>query len=187
MNKKKIFIYNNHTLYNIFYELEEFINFKVYKIDEKNLKSNFQDINNNLLISNTIIRDIINQYHIDILPINFFKLLENINITFLKKNFKDQAKIKIGRFFIDINSRKLIYDNNFINLTEKEVNLILYLFNCKESCSIENLQKNVWSFKNELETHTVETHIYRLRKKISSKFSLDNFIIFKDDGYYINI
>ena len=102
MNKKKLFIYNNLTFYNIFYELEEFINFKVYKIDEKNLKSNFQDINNNLLISNTIIRDIINQYHIDILPINFFKLLENINITFLKKNFKDQAKIKIGKFFIEL-------------------------------------------------------------------------------------
>ena len=187
MNKKKLFIYNNLTLYNIFYELEEFINFKVYKIDEKNLKSNFQDINNNLLISSTIIRDVINQYHIDILPINFFKLLENINIAFLKKNFKDQAKIKIGKFFIDINSRRLIYDNNFINLTEKEVNLILYLFNCKGSCSIDNLQKNVWSFKNELETHTVETHIYRLRKKISSKFSLDDFIIFKNDGYYINI
>ena len=186
MNKKKLFIYNNLTLYNIFYELEEFINFKVYKIDEKNLKSNFQDINDNLLISSTMIRDIINQYKIDILPINFFKLLENINITFLKKNFKDQAKIKIGKFFIDINSRRLIYDNNFINLTEKEVNLILYLFNCKESCSIENLQKNVWSFKNELETHTVETHIYRLRKKISSKFSVDNFIIFRGDGYLID-
>ena len=182
MNKKKLFIYNNHILYNIFYELEEFINFKVYYIDEKNLKSNFQDINDNLLISSTIIKDIINQYQIDILPINFLAL-ENINITFLK-NFKTRLKWEI---FIDINSRKLIYDNNFINLTEKEVNLILYLFNCKESCSIENLQKNVWSFKNELETHTVETHIYRLRKKISSKFSLDNFIIFKDDGYYINI
>ena len=186
MNKKKLFIYNNPILYNIFYELEEFIKFNVFHIDEKNLKSNFQDINDNLLISDTIIKDIINQYQIDILPINFFKLLENINIAFLKQNFKDQAKIKIGKFFIDINSRKLIRDNNFINLTEKEVNLILYLFNSKESCSIENLQRNVWSFKNELETHTVETHIYRLRKKISSKFSLDNFIIFKEDGYYIN-
>ena len=185
MNKKKLFIYNNHILYNIFYELEEFINFKVYYIDEKNLKSNFQDINDNLLISSTIIKDIINQYQIDILPINFFKLLKNINFTFLKKNFKDQAKIKIGKFFIDINSRRLIYGDDFINLTEKEVNLILYLFNCKESCSIENLQKNVWGFKQDLETHTVETHVHRLRKKIEKEFGENEFIILDKKGYFI--
>ena len=98
MNKKKLFIYNNQTLYNIFYELEEFINFKVFYVNEK-FKSNFQDINDNLLISNTIIKDIINQYQIDILPINFFKLLENINITFLKKILKIKLKLRLENFY----------------------------------------------------------------------------------------
>ena len=55
-------------------------------------------------------------------------------------------------------------------MTEKEINLILFLYNNKTPCSIENLQKNVWGFKKDLETHTVETHVHRLRKKIEKKF-----------------
>ena len=85
-------------MYNIFYELEEFINFKVF-ISMKKFKSSFQDINDNLLISSTIIKDIINQYQIDILPINFFKLLENITLLF-KKNFKDRLKLRLEKFLL---------------------------------------------------------------------------------------
>ena len=83
----------------------------------------------------------------------------------------------IGKFIIDINSRKLVLNNDFINLTEKEINLILFLFNSQAPCNIEKLQKNVWGFKTDLETHTVETHVHRLRKKILNRLGEKDFII----------
>ena len=104
---------------------------------------------------------------------------------FLKHNFKNQSKFDIGRFSIDINSRKLLLDHDYVDLTEKEINLILFLYNNKTPCSIENLQKNVWGFKKDLETHTVETHVHRLRKKIEKKLGEDEFIILNKKGYFI--
>ena len=88
---------------------------------------------------------------------------------------------------LGINSRKLLFHDNFISLTEKEINLILFLYKSKVPCSIESLQSNVWGFKKDLETHTVETHVHRLRKKISGKFSENEFIIFDKKGYFIKI
>ena len=70
-------------------------------------------------------------------------------------------------------------------MTEKEINLILFLYNNKNPCSIENLQKNVWGFKKDLETHTVETHVHRLRKKIEKEFGENEFIILDKKGYFI--
>ena len=75
---------------------------------------------------------------------------------------------------------------NYISLTEKEVNLIVYLKNATKPVSIQMLQLEVWGYKNLLESHTVETHIHRLRKKILLKFNLDNFIISDKKGYYLN-
>ena len=72
------------------------------------------------------------------------QLIENINIHFLKQNFKNQSKIDIGKFLIDINSRRLFLNKIHVNLTEKEINLILFLYNHKTPCSIEKLQSNVW-------------------------------------------
>jgi DNA-binding response OmpR family regulator len=185
MIEKKLFIYQNIILYNILHELEEATKYKIYHVDSMNLKSSFQDVSNNLLITGNRIDNINNQFQLDNLPINFLKLLENINIYFLKQNFKNQSKIHIGKFSIDINSRRLLSKNTHINLTEKEINLILFLFNNKTPCSIEKLQSNVWGFKKDLETHTVETHVHRLRKKVLKKFDEDKFIIFGNNGYFI--
>ena len=186
MTEKKLFIYQNITLYNILYELEESTKYKIFHIDRSCLKSDFKDINNSLLITSNKIESINNQFQIKNLPIDFVKLLEGINICFLKQNFKNQSKINIGKFIIDINSRKLISKNDYINLTEKEINLILFLFKSETACSINKLQKNVWGFKNDLETHTVETHVHRLRKKISKKFGVEKFIISGKSGYTIS-
>ena len=64
--------------------------------------------------------------------------------------------------------------------------MILYLNNKKKPCSVNELQESVWKQSTDLETHTVETHIYRLRKKIKNKFNDENFIISSKKGYEIN-
>ena len=185
MTEKKLYIYQNIILYNILHEIEESTQYKIYHIDNANLVSEFEDISNNLLITNNRIENIDNQLQLSILPISYNELLKNINIHFLKQNFKNQSKFDVGKFLIDINSRRLFLNKIYINLTEKEINLILFLFNSKNPCSIEELQSNVWGFKKDLETHTVETHVHRLRKKILNKFGENEFIIFDKKGYII--
>ena len=188
MVKKNLFIYKNAIFYNILYELEEVLKFKIYQIiEDVNLETNFKDTVNNLLITNKRIKNINNQLVINDFPIKFSKLIENINVIFLKQNFKNKSKINVGKFTIDLNSRNLIFNDNFINLTEKEVNIIIFLINNKKPSSVTALQTNVWGYKKNLETHTVETHIYRLRKKILEKFGEDEFIIFENNGYLIKL
>ena len=81
----------------------------------------------------------------------------------------------------------LILNSKIINLTEKEVNLILYLHNSNKPVNVKTLQLEVWGYRNSLESHTVETHIHRLRKKILSTFNLDDLIISKKGGYYLDL
>ncbi|MDB3888525.1 winged helix-turn-helix domain-containing protein [Candidatus Pelagibacter sp.] len=188
MTKKNLFIYKDSILYNILYELEEVLKFKIYKLTEDvNLELDFKDTVNNLLITNKNIKNINNQLVISDCPITLAKLIENINVIFLSQNFQNKSKINAGKFTIDINSRNLIFSDKLINLTEKEVNIILFLLDNKKPCSITTLQTSVWGYKENLETHTVETHIYRLRKKILEKFGDDEFIIFENNGYLIKL
>ena len=72
-----------------------------------------------------------------------------------------------------------------LKLTEKEVKIIIYLSKSADSVSISKLQKDIWGYNNDLETHTVETHVHRLRKKISNTFSDEQFIISTKNGYKI--
>ena len=76
--------------------------------------------------------------------------------------------------------------NNKLKLTEKEISSIIYLFKVKKPVKIQELQSKVWGYQSQLETHTVETHIYRLRKKILKVFNDNYFIISNNDGYEIN-
>ena len=85
-----------------------------------------------------------------------------------------------------MNSKEITLNNKNIKITEKEIKTILYIFEKKKSVNIKDLQSNVWKYQLELETHTVETHIYRLRKKIKDSFNDDNFIISSNNGYKIN-
>ncbi len=61
----------------------------------------------------------------------------------------------------------------------------MFLKKHKTPQKIEILQNQIWKYSSNLETHTVETHVYRLRKKIKETFNDDNFIISKEDGYII--
>ena len=64
-----------------------------------------------------------------------------------------------------MNSREISFQNKKIKLTEKEIEIILFLNSSDKERTVEELKKKVWNYKAELDTHTVETHVYRLRKK----------------------
>ena len=87
---------------------------------------------------------------------------------------------------MDINSRELKKDKLSLKLTERETDMILYLNNSKKPVNVEKLEKEIWLHSSDLETHTVETHIYRLRKKMSEIFGDENFILNTQNGYTIN-
>ena len=89
----------------------------------------------------------------------------------MKSKFTEQSKISLGNYNLDLNSRILKQDTKELELTEKECSILFFLKQSKQPVKINALQEKVWGYNSGLETHTVETHIYRLRKKISDKFS----------------
>ena len=109
-----------------------------------------------------------------------------LNIQLIKQKYIDQSKIEINKYNLDLNSREIRKNEKKLKLTEREIDIILYLNENKNPQNIEILQKKVWGHVSDLETHTVETHIYRLRKKIKDIFGDDSFIISLDTGYKIN-
>ena len=186
MINQNLIIYNFNSLYKILEELSLDLNFNIVCADnEKSLNDKIQNINNYLIISSKKNFNINNQIVLDNLPINISKLIEQINIQFLKLQFNNQSQVKINKYTIDLNSREMIFNNTKLKLTEKETNTITYLSKVKKPVSVKELEENVWSYQSDIETHTVETHIYRLRKKILSTFNDNNFIISKKDGYQI--
>ena len=185
MNTYNLVIYELDELYKIFEEIKKDINFNFEKINNQellNLKSN----SNCLVLTKKEIPKLNNQIIFDKFPISIFKILEKINIEFIKKNFQEQSEILIGKYIFNINSREMSSNANKLKLTEKEINSIIYLLKAKKPVKIRELQSNVWGYQSQLETHTVETHIYRLRKKILKVFKDENFILSKNDGYEIN-
>tara|TARA_S200000501_G_scaffold39129_1_gene32016 strand:+ start:257 stop:820 length:564 start_codon:yes stop_codon:yes gene_type:complete len=187
MNKQILIIFNFKSLFKIIKELEEELNFEVIEASKEiDLISKVQKFNNSLIITQKALIDKSNQLILNQLPIKITKLVEKINIELLKFQFNEKSKIDIGKYKIDLNSRHLIFNDQKLKLTEKEANIIIYLYKSNLPIKINQLQKEVWGFKSKLETHTVETHIYRLRKKISEIFKDNDFIISKKNGYKIN-
>ena len=186
MITQKLIIYKFKSLYHILEELSLDLNFNIISVDdEKSLKNEVKNFNHYLIISYKIFSNIDNQFDLDNTPINIFQLIEKVNIEFLKIKFNSQSELKINNYFIDLNSRELFMNNIKVRLTEKEINTIIYLFKSDKPVSVEELQKKVWDYKSDIETHTVETHIYRLRKKILTIFNDSQFIISKKNGYQI--
>jgi len=187
MKHQNLIIYNNNPLYNILKELELYINFKIFFINsQKSLFDKIRNFNNFLIITNKKYLEINNQFILDELPINIFKLVEKLNTEFLKLQFNSQSEIKIKNYIINLNSREMLEKSIRLKLTEKEINTIIYLSKFNKPINIEELKKKVWSYQSNVETHTVETHIYRLRKKILNTFNDSKFIISKQDGYQID-
>jgi len=187
MNLKKLIIYDFKELFKILYEIKKELNYEIIEILAENpLNISLNKKNDHLVIVKKLVKNLNNQILITSLPIKLPKLIEKLNIEFLKRNFHSQSELKIQKYNLDINSRELIFKDKKIKLTEKESNIILYISNSIKPVSIEDLQLNVWGYHSDLETHTVETHVYRLRKKILATFDDNDFINSKKNGYQIN-
>ena len=119
------------------------------------------------------------------LPTTIKEINSTIENVAAKKKFIQNSSIKVKNYFLNKNERKLFRLSEFIVLTEKEVQLIELFSSSKTPISKENILTSVWNYSADADTHTVETHIYRLRKKISDKFLDDKFILNNKDGYYL--
>ena len=180
---KTILIYDSPILFEILKEIKEKVNLEIliYKKDTLNrLESNG---NNNYIIV-SIFPNTIKNCHILQTPSKLKDIIEKVNIWFLAKNFLKQSNIKIGEYFLDLNSRKISKNKKSLPLTEKETQLITFIIS-NNVVSLKDIQKLVWNYSSDLETHTVETHIYRLRKKFLEIFDDNNFINHNKEGYYI--
>ena len=186
MNNQNLIIYQFNSLYQILKELEKDLNFSIIEsLNEKSLHNKIKHLNNYLVITKKKNLEIKNKYVFDQLPIKLFKFIEKLNIKYLKQQFIEQSDIKINNYLINLNSREISSESDKLKLTEKEINIIIYLSKSKIPITVDELQTNVWGYQSDLDTHTVETHIYRLRKKILKVFKDENFIISKKNGYKI--
>ena len=187
MNNQTLIVYQFTTLHQILKELENNLNFNIIEVDSRELLQNkIKDFKNYLIITKEKISYLDHQVTFNSLPKKIFKLIEIINVEIMKKHFNNQSKLKINNYIINLNSREMMLNDLKLKLTEKEINTIIYLSKINKAVSIEELEKNVWQYQPDIETHTVETHIYRLRKKISQKFKDDKFIISKKNGYQVS-
>ena len=192
--KQNIFIVNFNLLYEILEEIKENLSFKIIKYNEveKFINADHLDVNNSLIISRSNQKLLFdkkfnekNILYIENFPTPLSKLVELINVQLIKLRFKHKSKINIKNYELDLNSRLISKKNINLKLTEKEIEIILYLFRNAIKHPVLDLQKNIWGYSSNMETHTVETHIYRLRKKISDKFNDENLILSHKNGYYI--
>ena len=182
MTNQKLIIYDFIQLYLILDELKDQINFEIINIEKEKLNI---PLDNSLVITRKKIPSIDNQIILETIPIKLTKLIEKFNISFLKQKFSEQSEMNIGNYKINLNSREMSFKDLTLKLTEKESKVILFLSKSNKPVNVDQLQSEVWGFNSKLETHTVETHIYRLRKKINDKFNDENFIISKKNGYQI--
>jgi len=186
MNKQNLIIYDFAELFSILNEIKQSLNFNLLNVSEKefyNLK--LDNLNNFLIITKNRNLNMKNQIVLNDFPLKISKIIETINVNFLKNRFIQQSDIDLGTYKLNLNSRKIFNNKNELSLTEKESDIILFLKNSEKPVSIDELQTKVWGHSSKLDTHTVETHIYRLRKKISSKFKDDDFIHSTKSGYSI--
>ena len=187
MNLKKIIVYQDIVLFSILNEIKENFNFEVLKANKKELDNHINAYQNDfILVSKFKVGNFQNQLTLNNKPIKIDKLIEQINLKFLKEKFNFQSDFSVGSYKLNLNSREMIKDKKSIDLTEREINLIIFLKKISKPVKIDKIQKEVWEYGADLETHTVETHIYRLRKKIKEKFNDENFIVSSKKGYSLN-
>ena len=195
MSKQIVFIINFNSLYEILDEIKENLPFKIikYENDSDFIKVFDLDRANSLIITRSNQKTLSNKevkqknlLNFDDFPLHIKKLIELISIKLIKLRFNYQSKINIKGYELNLNSKFFSKNDLNLKLTEKEIEIILYLSEIKTKHDVLDLQKNIWGYSPDMETHTVETHIYRLRKKISNKFNDQNFILSHKNGYFID-
>ena len=195
MIKQTIHIIDFKILYNILDEIKDYLKFQIlyYKNEENFLNSNNLNLNDSLILVKSNKQIFLNNkkisrkkiFSIPNYPITIDKLVEILNVNLIKQKYNYQSNIYIKDYILDLNSRTITKNNQNLKLTQKEIDIILFLNDYDKPQRVNVLQNKVWGYSLELETHTVETHIYRLRKKINDKFKDNNFILSNDDGYFI--
>ena len=187
MNKQSIILYNLNVLFEVLLEVKEILNLSIYKINSKNelLKINNHKYGNYIIITQESDLDIKNIFFVSEFPIKLQYLIEKINIQLLRQKYNFQSEIILKKYKLDLNSREIINNKKKVKLTQKELEILLFLKENPDPQKIETLQKEVWGHNIKLETHTVETHIYRLRKKIKDIFQDDSIIESVEKGYML--
>jgi hypothetical protein len=194
MIKQSIFIIDYNPLYEILNEIKDNLTFNVenYLSENDFIENSSLDLKNSLIISKSKKKLLSNKkindknfLDLSLFPIPLSKLIEAINIQLIKLKFNYQSKINIKGYELNLNSKFVSKGDLSLRLTEKEIEIILYLNETKTKHDVADLQKNIWDYSEDMETHTVETHIYRLRKKISNKFNDENFILSRQNAYFI--
>ena len=193
MVKPIVNILNFKVLYNILFEMKGSLNFDLNHFEKE--KELIEMIETKKVLDSSIIlikKKVINPTFsfkniivLDDLPVSITDLLDKINISLLKQKYNFQSNFNVKSYKLDLNSRTISKDNKKLKLTEREIDIILFIYNNKEPQSVETLQRKVWGYSENLETHTVETHIYRLRKKIGDEFKDEEFLISHKKGYSI--
>ena len=198
MHSQKLHILNIPELDKIIIEIKDYFNYEVLYFNEKKdlIKKIDEDkkfLNNSIIIVNqkdfSSLKGKTNEKQIHCitkLPIKISNLIDQLNARLIQQNYSAQSNININKYILDINSRILKKSDNELKLTEREIDTIIFLKNENKPVKVDILQRKVWKYGEDLETHTVETHIYRLRKKIKDTFNDDLFIESKKDGYIIN-
>ena len=138
-----------------------------------------------ILASNKDIKNLKTFNFILKLPTSIKEINNLVESSIAKEKFVKNSSIYVKSYSIDKNEKKLFKDNNFIVLTEKEIQLLELFLSTKEPIPKEKILLQVWKYSSDADTHTVETHIYRLRKKINDSFGDNNFILNNKQGYYI--
>ena len=199
MSNQSVSLVEFPELYNILLEIKHIFSFKIHNFETKEIflkEFDFkkEEFSNSLIVLNPKINKIIlnnqiknnNFLIIKNLPLSIEKLIFLLNTKLIAQRFKFQSALIVKGYSLNVNSRVIKNKSAHLKLTEKEINIILHLNEQTEPQSIQILQSKVWGYSfDDLETHTVETHIYRLRKKINDTFQDKNFIKSYDAGYTI--
>jgi len=210
--KDKLLIFGSKDFNNSLNEVKEYLNFSLLYYDKNSfLESSLRSIKlvlvdseicNNpgilyqlnkindkplLLLQeknfSTIIK--VNFSNTTVLPLNLTEIINSITNLITTKKFNQNSFVKVKEYVVDKNERKLKKENLFITITEREIQLIELLFNEEKPISKKSILKKVWRYADDADTHTIETHVYRLRKKILNKFNDANFITNLKTGYTI--
>lgn len=155
-------------------ELKELKKIKYPKIFFSSKSENFKNLQKDNVLSNFLE-----------LPVNYQDLEKIIKLAILKFKFLFQSKLEIGKYNLDKNERTLNFGKKSVKLTERELDIIIYLSGKKEGASKQEIMKDVWSHCEEIDSHTYETHLYRLRQKIQSKLNDKKFITVDEGKYFI--
>ena len=201
-----VLVLGSNSLYITLNELKSFLKFNIItedivssNIDEKKIilcHSNYLEDKNNLnfLKKSKCIKILVSEkndnnlnfFHSVLkLPTSIIEINNMIESSVAKDKFGKNSSIKVKNYILDKNEKKLNNNLTSLILTEKEVQLLELFLKNKKPINKNEILSSVWQYASDADTHTVETHIYRLRKKIKDKFSDENFILNNKEGYYL--